>query len=203
LFIVALSPLAFVVSSLYSNRSRVAALYFAERESRFEERIVIHTDVCTRVNFGLSTYVVENAFPGTDRLWGAMQVRDDPKRAGIYYVATFRGDVLRVERLEDGFKVCTVLSLASAKIGWMYSIALHPQFGSDKLNTNRVFVFYRSHDEAKRKFYRVSAFPITDKHRAEAMDEAVLIEQELGHYEHLGAPIAYWKETCQFDFHID
>jgi len=52
LFIVALLPLAFVVSSLYSNRSRVAALYFAERESRFEERIVIHTDVCTRVSFG-------------------------------------------------------------------------------------------------------------------------------------------------------
>ena len=120
-----------------------------------------------------------------------MQVREDPKRAGIYFVATFRGDVLRVERLEVTFKVRTVLSLASAKIGWMYSIALHPQFESGKPNTNRMFVFYRSHDEAKRKFYRVSAFPITDEYPAEAMDEEVLIEQEIGHYEHLGGAIEF------------
>jgi glucose/arabinose dehydrogenase len=221
----------------------------------------------TKINessFGLSEYFSIDAFPGTERLWGAMQVREDPRRAGVYFVATFRGDLVEVTRMmkqvddapqittepmerasrdsepislatvdaepteiaagvantslnlgqssqgEDasrafarspgasahgscfvGLKVRTVLSLASAKIGWMYSFAIHPQFGNGDPKLNKVFVFYRSNDEAKKKFYRVSAFTLTDAHPAEAMDEEVLIEQEIGHYEHLGGALEF------------
>lgn len=140
-----------------------------------------------------SRWRTKDAFPELDELGGAMQLVAHPTMPNCWYVATFQGAIHQVRRLESHVEIKRVTDLSSADFGWLYSFALHPDFGP---KNRTAFVFYRSNEEAKEKYYRVSKIRLFGDEDRNAVKEDVLIHQQVKHYEHLGGALDFDDFGC-------
>lgn len=141
-----------------------------------------------------SSYSVVDAFPGVNGLAGAMQLRPYPGAAQRWLVATFTGKLVDIEQRDDKLHVRTILDIAAPDHGWLYSFALHPQFGATDNPRNWVFVFYRNKDSEAEQFYRVSAFELDDGGCVGLSQERVLIHQRISHLDHLGGSLEFDRD---------
>ncbi|MDM4014770.1 PQQ-dependent sugar dehydrogenase [Roseiconus lacunae] len=138
----------------------------------------------------VSEWVAVNAFPETDLFRGAMHMRPHPKKPSTWFISTYSGLVLQATREQGSgdLRVTTVVDLTSENLGCLLSFALQP---NERDEPTSIFLFYRSIDDARRKFYRVVRCPVKSDGIALPTDQQILIEQEVEHYEHLGGALDF------------
>ncbi|MCA9173713.1 MAG: PQQ-dependent sugar dehydrogenase [Planctomycetales bacterium] len=155
----------------------------------------------TAVRTAVDPWTVVDAFPETDALCGAMQLRAHPTSEDSWIVATFPGQVLQLQRTDDGLSVRTLVDIRSKEVQWLYSFAIHPRFAESKQH-RKIYVFYQLHQTDQTPFrYRVSAFDLGDILDADRdspapppippPNEQVLIEQLLETHHHVGGALEF------------
>lgn len=140
----------------------------------------------------LSGWVAVDAFPEATQFSGAMSMRCHPLEKNKWYIATFHGKVFEVTRLGNGSLVVSkIIDISGAHFGWLYSMALHPQFAE---GNPVIYLFYRSNDQVQPMFLRVVQCRISDGNLCTTANQEILIEQNIDHFEHLGGGLDFDDE---------